>query len=216
MGLPTTHARALCYTPKDMFGQGITDVWVEQGLPKLGACLRNGTAPTITGFQLRSTLQDLIMELPTSQCPLTLPYKTYRHLATPTWLTNLWEFLNQQKQILCHPFTAPPLQCDNDAFLLELFVTAGYTKTPLRQLQLCCQWVDCSRISGLATGDGRRLQKSVWNGHAPYSLRPNAPLVGKPLAKCWKIWKDALDTCLLRTGKNPNARPGLQPRSVPC
>jgi hypothetical protein len=56
MGPPRTYAHALCYAPKNLFGQGITDVWVDQGLQKLGACLRNGDSDDITGVQIRMSL----------------------------------------------------------------------------------------------------------------------------------------------------------------
>jgi hypothetical protein len=120
-----------------MFGQGITNVWVEQGLQKLGACLRNGSAKMITGFQLRHSLQDLILELPVLTCPLRLPHKLCSPLATSTWLTHLWEFLDQHSIVLQHPFPTVPLQRQHDAFLLEIFVTAGYSRIPLQRLHLC-------------------------------------------------------------------------------
>jgi hypothetical protein len=70
MGLPRTYAHALCYAPKNLFRQGITDVWVDQGLQKLCACLRNSDSDDITGVQIRMNLQALMQELPTSVCPL--------------------------------------------------------------------------------------------------------------------------------------------------
>jgi hypothetical protein len=120
MGLPRTYAHALCYATKNLFGQGITDIWVDQGLQKLCACLRNGDSDDITGVQIRMSLQALMQELPTSVCTLTLPYATYGNLATSTWISHLWEFLDQQLIVLQHPFAPPPLQRQGDAFLLEM------------------------------------------------------------------------------------------------
>jgi hypothetical protein len=60
MGLPRTYACALCYAPKNRFGQGITHVWVDQGLQTLCACLRNRDSDDITGVQICMSLQALM------------------------------------------------------------------------------------------------------------------------------------------------------------
>jgi hypothetical protein len=65
-----------------------------QGILKLWLALQHGDAPTITGHQLRASMELHTIEIGLPGQMLQQDFKIFRQLATISWLKHLWEFCN--------------------------------------------------------------------------------------------------------------------------
>jgi hypothetical protein len=199
LGLNRHLTRSVVYGPRRFQGVGIPDLWVLQGILKLWLALAHGDAPTITGCSLRAALSLHMIELGLPGYMFQQDFTQFGHLATHSWLTNLWIFCDESNLQL-HPST-PSLQLarDNDSFLMTQFYQYGYRKTDLFHLNLCRLWCHAVRLSDITTGDGRRIHPICWVGYHHDDAGHDFvwPVHGRPTKKCWTLWQTAIRACYL-------------------
>jgi hypothetical protein len=140
--------------PQQYQGVGIPDLWTVQGILKLGLALQHGDAQTITGHQLRASIELHTMELGLPGHLSQHDFSTYGHLATTSWIKHLWEFCDESN--LHFHSTTPQLTLarEHDSFLMSTFVAYGYRKEELSLLNLCRLSCHSVRLSDITTGDG--------------------------------------------------------------
>ena len=90
----------LRYNPPFLLGIDLHDPFLEQGLRKLDLLLIHGGLDTMTSKFIQTSLEHHMLELGSFTSFFSLPYKTHQSLATPTWLTVLWEFISEHDIIL--------------------------------------------------------------------------------------------------------------------
>jgi hypothetical protein len=123
--------------PKKYQGLGIPDLWTVQGILKLWLVIQHGHTLTITGHQIRTSMELHTLETGLPRNLLQQDFGTYGMLATKSWIKNLWEFcLDTNIQM---PTTTPQLSLaqTNDEFLMLQFVNHGFRNKDLIHLNLC-------------------------------------------------------------------------------
>lgn len=187
------------HAPKRYLGVGIPDLWTLQGILKLWLALNHGDAPTITGHQLRASMELHTIEIGLPGNLLQQDFQIYGHLSTDSWLTHLWEFgasSNLQLQSTTPKLT---LAREEDSFLMSKFAAYGYRGKQLEHLNLCRLYCHATRISDLTTGDGKRIHPASWNGQPHDSAGTEYTWVehGNPNNKAWMLWRSAIRQCFL-------------------
>ena len=96
-GLPSLEinrhlSKVVAHGPQLYQGIGIPGIWTVQGIMKMWLAINHGDAPTITGHQLRASMELLTLEIGLPGHVLQQPYQLFGHLATNSWLSHLWEF----------------------------------------------------------------------------------------------------------------------------
>ena len=179
------------FGPRRLQGLGIPHIWTTQGIEKLWAIFRHGDDHTITGFQIRSSIEYYLLELGLPGQLFSYPYSTLKHLATPSWITSLWEFVSTKGFLLSDAIPTIPLKCLEDKFLTEAFLLNQPNKTDLRLANLCRQWLRVLRISDISSGDGKHIIDQFWHGTAQCSLNSayDWPRTEKPSAAAWRAWR---------------------------
>ncbi len=201
LGISRTMNSDVVYGPRRYQGVGIPDLWLLQGILKLWITVAHGDTATVTGSSLRAVLALHTNELGLLGSFLLHDYDKYSHLATNTWLKNLWHFCHQSN-IQLKPSSPPiPLARENDIFLMVAFSQMGYQDEDLYHLNLCRLWCHSIRLSDICTGDGLRIHPIVWNGHSPddAGCEFEWPSHGCPTPKCWQLWQVAIRHCFLTT-----------------
>ena len=95
-------------------------------------------------------------------------FDKFGHLATSSWLMNVWIFCRSSNLQLIPSTPTIPLERDNDSYLMEHFYQNGYRKEDLYHLNLCRLWCHAVRLSDITTGDGLRIHPLSWLGfHSP-------------------------------------------------
>ena len=199
LGINRHISRTIAYGPRRYQGLGIPDLWTLQGILKLWLAVAHGDAPTITGCSLRAVLSLHMVELGLPGSFFTYNYDIFSHLATTSWLKQLWDFC-RQTDISLVPST-PPIQParEKDQFIMLVFSRHGYRKTDLYHLNLCRLWCHAVRLSDITTGDGLRIHPLSWNGQPQDDAGSDIqwPTHGRPTPKCWTLWQSALRLCFL-------------------
>ncbi len=190
---------AVVHGPQKYQGVGIPDLWTVQGILKLWLAIQHGDAQTITGNQLRASMELHTIEigLPGQLCQQ--QYQTYGHLATTSWLKHLWEFCDDSNLQMTTTTPKLTLAREDDEFLMRQFSAYGYKNEQLRQLNLCRLYCHAICLSDITTGDGRRIHPASWQGR-PTDTAGTAytwPIHGRPTPSAWTLWRSAIRQCFL-------------------
>ena len=192
-GLPRTMARKVVFGPPKYQGIGIPHLFVEQGLAHIQKVLRFCRSRAITGKLLRATLQQHTMELGLPDSMFTYKYADFGCLASPSWLSDLWKFLDHFHLEL--DVDSPLLaKCtDDDAFLMLQFFLHGYRGGELSLLNKCRVYVQAITLGDLTTANGKFFVYEAWNG-IPLGRRSSLrwPNQGPLPDSAWTFWQKAL------------------------
>jgi hypothetical protein len=128
--------------------------------------IQHGDADTITGHQLRASMELHILKLGLPGQLLRQYFAIFGHIITKSWLKHLWEFCykcNIQIETLTPKLTISRI---HDKFLMPKFAVYGYRAEQLYTLNLCRLFCHSIRLSDLTTGDNRHpLQAPSTTGH---------------------------------------------------
>jgi hypothetical protein len=199
MGINRHLTLAVVHGPQQYQGVGVPDLWTVQGILKLWLAIQHGDAKTITGHQLRASMELHTLEIGLPGHLLQQNYKIYGQLATSSWLKHLWEFCDDSN--LQVTSTTPKLQLHRtgDEFLMRQFVAYGYRAEQLSKLNVCRLYCHAIRLSDITTGDGKRIHPKSWNGLPSDTAGTEYtwPKHGQPTKAAWDLWRSAIRQCFL-------------------
>ena len=115
-------------------------------------------------------------------------------ISTPSWIQQTALFANQHGLFLHDPYPRlhPKRVCD--PFLIPTFVERGFLPVELKQLHLCCSFLEAHTLSDISSADGLFIRKPCWLG-APtgYRTSHNSPVRKPPVTSLnWVLWRQAL------------------------
>jgi hypothetical protein len=199
MGINRHLTLSVVHGPQQYQGVGIPDLWTVQGILKLWLAMQHGDAPTITGHQLRASMELHTIEIGLPGHLLQQNYQTYGQLATISWLKHLWEFCADSNLQMTSTTPKLTLSRTGDEFLMRQFAAYGYRDESLIKLNLCRLYCHAIRLSDITTGDGKRIHPDSWNGHPTDTAGSEYtwPRHGKPTPLTWGLWRSALRQCFL-------------------
>jgi hypothetical protein len=149
-----------------------------------------------TGQLLRSSAENLMVELGFPKAIFELNYKKYNKLATRAWMKCTWQFCNEFK-ITMHT-TIPKLepQCPDDQFLMPVFA-AKCNASLLPQLNIFRKYLQVITLAEIVTADGKYITRAAWEGHRDASriTKYNWPEQHRPSDSHWQLFRDALQRC---------------------
>jgi hypothetical protein len=209
---------SVVHGPQRYQGVGIPDLWTVQGILKFWLAIQHGDASTITGNQLRASMELHTMEIGLPGNLTQNDFKIYGHLTTKSWLKHLWEFCDDSNIQLIS--TTPKLTTarENDHFLMEKFAQFGYRDQQLYHLNLCRLYCHATRLSDISTGDGHRINPRSWEGYPTDSSGTEYlwNTHGRPTKTVWDLWRSAIRQCFLTLQMNQQIlRNALGPWTTP-
>jgi hypothetical protein len=187
------------YGPKRYQGVGITDLWTIRGILKFWVASQHGDAPTITGHQLRASMELHTIEIRLPGQLFHQDYKIFGQLATNSWLQHLWELCDDSNFQLISSAPQLYLARDHDKFLMTAFASHGYQDSQLTLLNLYRLSCYALCLSDISTGDGRRILPRSWQGYPTDSSGCEFEwhYHGRPSNMAWDLWQSALRNCFL-------------------
>ena len=150
----------LRYNPPYLLGLDLHDPYLEQGLKKLDLLLTHGGLDTMTRKFIQTSLEHHMLELGSFTSFFFLPYALHQCLATPTWLTVLWEFVSEHDIILSNSSNVrlSPLRL-HDRSLMDIF-RIDHDLTPADRISINrvrCH-LEVFSLADIATGDGSKIR----------------------------------------------------------
>jgi hypothetical protein len=158
-----------------------------------------------------ASLEQLQLELGIPDPVFESSHELYGCLATPCWLSHIWQYSHSKGITLTpsipqhllqttDPWTRPVPPClqtrtTDDKFLMHLFVKAGYTGDKLFSLNVCRMHLHAAvTLSDIATANGVFITNQAWHGHHNESRRSpyHWPRTERPPNAVWQLWQQGL------------------------
>ena len=199
LGMNRHLSKTVVHGPQRYQGVGIPELWTVQGILKLWLAIHHGDAKTITGHQLRASMELHTIEIGLPGDLIQQDFKIFGQLSTLSWLKHLWEFCDECSIQLKTTTPKLVLARENDLFLMSTFASFGYRDTQLLHLNLCRLFCHATRLSDITTGDGKRIHPESWIGQPTESAGTEYKWSkqGRPTTAAWSLWKTALRQCFL-------------------
>ena len=209
MGYNCNSPKEVVYGPTELFGFGIHDYYIEQGIRQLTALVGHIRQDSETGRLMRIELQWCQVQAGTAKHLLGDPLDPIDYIET-CWIMCIRDFLRTYG--LRVDFSSTPLpttQCVSDEFIMDVLRNrGGCTPTELQRLNACRMWLQVARVSDISSVDGKFLRHDCLVGVRSSSFRScqKWPRQGRPNKLWWALWKKKLQLVLSRNGCSPTLR----------
>ena len=210
MGFNCNMPREVVYGPPSMFGVGMHDLYIEQGIKQVSALMGHLRQDSDTGKMMQIELQWCQVQAGIQSALLQNTELSIDYIET-CWIMGIRDFLRTYdfKIDLTADSTFQVIQRVGDEFIMDAFRTRGdCTATQLTRLNACRLFLRVARVSDIATIQGHRLRTEIAKGKDDnvYSSQINWPRQSRPPPECWKLWKTTLQHVFSTDGKSLTLR----------
>jgi hypothetical protein len=209
MGYNCNSPKEVIYAPKELFGFGIHDFYIEQGIQQLTALVGHIRQNSETGSMMRIELQWCQVQAGTAKHLLGNPSDPIDYIET-CWIMCIRDFLQTYGfRIQLSHTPIPKIQCVHDEFIMDVFRDRSEcTATQLQKLNACRMYLQVSRVSDITSADGKFLRNGIFTGSdsTPYRSTTDWPRQGRPPKLWWSLWKNKLQGALSQNGVSPTLR----------
>ena len=108
-------------------------------------------------------MEQLQLEIGINAPVLEASFTQYGFLSMNIWIKSLWQFVLEEGIILCDKDPAvPPLQCNNDEFIMEwLLRVCNWSQGDIIKFNHCCIRMQVLTLADIIHGDGISLQQCM-------------------------------------------------------
>ena len=202
LGVNRNMPTVMRYAPARYGGLSLPSPELEQGIQQLRLLLEHGPEQTLSGKLIRTSFEQLQLEVGELTQVLSLPYRNFHFLATDAWVKQIWRFCSQ-KEIKVQWFEAIlPLKLREwDRGIMDSCRAVGI-RSPSQQVRI--NRVRCHlqviTLADIVTPDGRRIRQEVldgvrWNRRNNYKWGKEQPSDGD-----WAEWRRAMVAISSHTG----------------
>ena len=212
MGYNSNSPKEVVLGPSELFGFGVHDYYVEQGIRQLTALVGHIRQDSEVGRMIRIELQWCQVQAGTANHLLGNPVDPIDYIET-CWIMSIRDFLRTYD--LRVDFSAAPLptiQCEHDEFLMDALRERGQcTASELQRLNACRMMLQVARVSDIASADGRFLRTDCLKGvnSGTFKSTTSWPRQGQPPKQWWVLWKKKIQAVFSRDGNSPSLRQPL-------
>lgn len=164
MGTCRSFPRDMLFAPLSFQGQGLPHPFVEQGIEGLRHFMTHASSGTMTGHLLRSSLEDLQVELGRTDPVFEQSFADMGPLATDSRIKSLWEFTSKIKEIHLASDESPgfrkgtALQRENDALIMDLIMGSTlFSKRERQGVNRCRLYYQALTLADVTSGDGKSI-----------------------------------------------------------
>ena len=199
LGCVSTIPLQFRYAPPSMFGLGLPDVYVEQGIAQLKFFTAHRYGNTSAGRLLDISLAQLQLEVGCEKEVLTTPFSGYGHLATKSWLASLWQFISTYSidlRLSDAISNRPRAARENDTFLMDLYHRLDLlSKSEMRSFNRVRLYLGVITMADLTTGDGKHIRNTFFDRPRPTNHDYPSTYIWQreePTSGDFNLWRKAL------------------------
>ena len=101
-------------------------------------------------------------------------FTTWGYLATPSWITSLWEFVSRYKITLKPPLQLLPDEIkEGDTTVMQALYTLGYRKRDSILINRVRIFLQVLYVSDIVEGNGRKIKNEVYSGNKSHNSVSN-------------------------------------------
>ena len=198
LGCNRNYPKLLRYNAPHFMGLGLMDPYVQQGLAKLNLFQTHAGSNSITGHLILSLMEQHQLEIGTFTPFLQLPHSEFAFLTTSSWLTELWEFINEfEIHLNSEDITTLHGSRINDKSIIETIKGMGHLpKKTLQAFNRVRCHLQVISLADIATGDGNTICRQFLDDN-PYSWPSKWEWHREcPCSDDFKAWKRYLPSLL--------------------
>ena len=129
---------------------------------------------TLTSGFISYSLQMLQIEMGFTTNILEYDYATWGYLATPSWITSLWEFVSRYKITLKSPEQLLPDKIkEGETAIMHAFFTLGYRKRDLIRINRVRNFLQVLYVSDIVEGNGKMVKDDIYLGNKSHNSVSN-------------------------------------------
>jgi Reverse transcriptase (RNA-dependent DNA polymerase) len=193
-GICCKTARKIVFGTNQFQGLGIRDPFVTQGIKKLELIFHQGnilTRELIHESWIRCT-KEIGIGLDIFQHD----YNIYKAIITKSWISSLWEFLEDTKIVLKRTKVSSPLRMIGDVFLNQaVFASNEWSPNDKVEFNNCRMFLGVELLSDIITANGTSIRSSCFQGiiqsTSEQFIKYNAK-VPRPTGGAWNTWRKML------------------------
>ena len=121
-------------------------------------------------------------------------FTTWGYLATPSWITSLWEFVSRYKITLKPPSLILPDEIkEGDSTIMQSLYTLCYRKRDLIRINRVRNFLQVLYVSDIVEGNGRIIKNEVYLGNKSHNSVSNMKWrMERPSKLDFQAWKMAM------------------------
>jgi hypothetical protein len=171
MGYNCNTPKEVIYGPPALFGIGVHDLYIEQCIHQLLALFGHIRQNSDTSKMMLIELQWCQVQAGTSKKLLAEPKDDIDYIET-CWIMCIRDFLRTYGlRINLSTHEEPVAQLLQDEFLMDAIRERGdCTATQMQQINACRMYLRATRLSDIASADGKNLRKDCLQGHQAHSF----------------------------------------------
>jgi ribonuclease HI/exonuclease III len=209
MGYNCNSPKEVVYGPQELFGFGIHDYYIEQGIKQLIALVGHIRQDSETGRLMRIELQWCQVQAGTEKHLLGEPQDPIDYIET-CWIMCIRDFIRTYGLRIAFSKTPiPETQCVNDEFIMDALRERGdCSATELQRINACRMFLQVARVSDITSADGKFLRTESLVGRKTTTYRSSShwPRQGRPPKLWWSLWKKKLQLILSCNGASSKLR----------
>ena len=190
-----TFPRKVLYGPDLYQGLEIRHPYFLQQISKIMAHIQELASHTQTGDLLELVAEAFRVELGVPFTLGSVPSYRYGKYIPNCWYKSLWEFAQSQPIEIIEDFPTIPTLRKKDQFLMECFMTSGYSGADLKKLNYVRKYLKAVTLSDISTCDGKKVSHESFLATCSNGLRNDLdwPRVPSILPRSFiTLWQRAL------------------------
>ena len=196
-GVQARISNRILYGSMAVQGLELPFAYTTMGIDRLLHVTSHAHKQNMTGDLLRSSFENLQLELGLPGNIFTQDYSHWKYLATRTWVAETWRFSNESGIVVDAKIRELPVKRVFDSFLMTHFFEQGFRKGQLKTLQRVCQFLQVNTVADIATMDGTTIRARIFDGRGPqdgFRTWQEWPQQRRPTESAWHEWRRAINT----------------------
>ena len=207
LGFPYTYPNGVTFAPRRLFGVGLIDLRIDQGVYGIKALLDFVGTDQKAGNCMLISLRHLQLESGVSYHLFERTKTKLSYVTQHCWIHRLREFCGEHGISIYIKAARRPLATrQGDMFIMERAMQMNLKQAELLDVNLVRIYLRITTVSDASNAVGTELEKSVWDVE-PFSDRTSKltwPRQERPTVKQRAVWRKALRSFLVgnRYGKS--------------
>jgi hypothetical protein len=198
LGFIRHYPHSVAFAPQQVFGCGLLDLRVEQGLTHIQSLLDYVGTNHKVGRVMLISLRHLQTKAGVSFDLLREPTVVLPYL-TDCWVVTLRKFCAAHAMsIMCLHNKLPSLARIHDSFLMEQAMTLPFRRQELIDVNLVRTYLGVTTLSDIVSADGTFILPSIWNGNPISDRRSKIKFARQlqPTSYQRGLWRRLLRSCI--------------------
>ena len=165
--------------------------------------LQHYKAPSTLGQKCTATLEALQVEIGCTGNPLLECYHTRGILATPCWISSVWERCWQYKLMIYLNYDELLVPRKNGITIISLLLQHNVRGMDLRRMNRCRLTLNAIFLSDIITANGKLIEEGVYTNRIGRTSKIRFPRE-QPCSTDWELWDNFWSSWTLRNNTIPS------------